>query len=206
MNSQKMLLSLTPWLLFSVMVHRVGAQAAGVAALVAAALAVALLVRDSQHSRVKIIDVAGVLTFLGLAAVCFTGGSARTDWVADYGRGSAAAVLAVVMLVSSVTVPFTAQYARDSVPSSYWRTREFRSVNRRISAAWGGLVLVMAVGHLLAGKLDPATAPVAGSRPIDLILNWLLPIGLIIVGTSYTKSAAAGPQAQGASYRESVEQ
>jgi hypothetical protein len=74
------------------------------------------------------------------------------DWVADYGRGSAALALAAVMLVSSFTVPFTVQYARESVPQEYWHTPTFRAVNRKISLLRAGALAVIGAGHLLAGR------------------------------------------------------
>lgn len=195
MNAQKMFVSLIPWALFAVMIQRHGTNFAGVAATGAAALAAVLLVKDSRHSGMKLIDVTGVTTFGLLAAASFAGGASVTDWVADYGRGACALVLATVMLASTAFVPFSEQYARESVPPQHWHTAAFRSTNRRISATWGLIVLVMAFGHLLAGTLDPATAPAAGARPIDLLLNWALPIGLILVGIKRTRAVAAAAQA-----------
>lgn len=208
MNAKKMFLSLIPWLLFSLMIHRHGADAAGIAALLAAGLALFFLVKDSQHGSVKAIDVTGVTTFGVLAAACFAGGTSVAGWVADYGRGISALVLAVVMLGSTLAVPFSEQYARETVPHQYWGSPVFRSVNRRISAVWGLIVLVMAAGHLLAGKLDPATAPTAGSHPAGLILNWVLPIGLIMLGVNRTRrisdAATQQPHPQPGQYVQAV--
>jgi hypothetical protein len=194
MNSNKMYLSLIPWAAFSVIINRRGADAAAIAALAAAGLSLFFVVRESQKGGVKIIDVAGVATFGVLAFIGFSGGHSVTNWIADYGRGTAAIALAAIMLVSSITVPFTEQYARESVPRQYWGSTAFRSVNRRISALWGGAAAVMGVGHLLAGRLDPASNPVTGARPLDLILNWALPIALILFAVNRTKqiSDAAG--------------
>jgi hypothetical protein len=179
MNSNKMFLSLIPWVVFSVIINRRGADAAAIAALAAAALSLFFLIRESRRSGVKIIDVTGVATFGVLAFAGFSSGQPVTDWIADYGRGTAALVLTVIMLGSAITVPFTEQYARESAPREYWTSPVFHSVNRKISALWGGVAAVMGAGHLLAGWLDPASNPVAGARPVDLILNWALPIALI---------------------------
>ncbi len=133
------------------------------------------------------IDVTGVATFGALALIGFSGGQSATNRIADYGRGTAALVLAAIMLVSSVTMPFTEQYARESVPRQYRGSPVFRSVNRRISALWGGAAVIMGAGHLLAGRLDPASNPVTGARPVDLILNWALPIALILFAVNRSK-------------------
>lgn len=187
MNSNKMFLSLIPWAVFSVIINRRGSDAAAIAALAAAALSLFFLARESQKGGVKIIDVTGVATFGALAFIGFSGGQSVTNWIADYGRGTAALVLAAIMLASSITVPFTEQYARESVPRESWTSPAFRSVNRKISALWGGAAAVMGAGHLLAGRLDPASNPVAGARPVDLILNWALPIALILFAVNRSK-------------------
>jgi hypothetical protein len=194
MRSNKMFLSLIPWVLFSVIINRRGADAAAIAALAAAGLSLFFLIRDSQTSGVKIIDVTGVATFGALAFIGFSGGQSVTDWIADYGRGTAALLLAAIMLVSAITVPFTEQYAREAVPREDWTSPLFRAVNRKISALWGAVAAVMGAGHLLAGRLDPASNPVAGARPVDLILNWALPIALILFAVNRSKqiSDAAG--------------
>lgn len=188
MNARRMFLSLVPWLLFSIVVNRHGANAASDATLTATALALFFLVRDARNGPVKAIDVVGVATFGLLTIACFIAGPGTSAWVADCGRGTAAAVLAVVMLGSAVTVPFTEQYARDYVPREFWSSPQFRSVNRRISAAWGLVIAVMAGGHLLAGYLDPVTAPSSGARPVDIFLNWVLPALLILGAVRYTNS------------------
>jgi hypothetical protein len=191
-NSKKMFLSLIPWVLFSVIINRRGADAVAIAALAAAALSTVFLIKDSQKSGIKLIDVAGIVTFGALAVLGFTGGQSVVDWIADYGRGGAAIVLAVIMLGSSITVPFTEQYARESVPREHWGSPVFRSVNRKISALWGGVVLVMGLGHLLAGVIDPASNPVSGARPVDLILNWALPIALVLFAVKQTQQISDG--------------
>ncbi len=197
MNSKKMFLSLIPWLLFSVIINRHGANAAAIAALAAAALSLVFLVKDGQETGVKIIDATGVAIFGALAAIGFAGGQSVDNWIADYGRGTAALVLAAIMLGSALTIPFTEQYARESVPREYWGSPVFRAVNRKISALWGGVVAIMGLGHLLAGSIDPASNPNAGARPVDLIFNWVLPAALIFFAIKQTEqiSTAAGSSA-----------
>jgi hypothetical protein len=192
MKSNKMFLSLVPWVAFSVIINRRGADAAAIAALAAVALSLFLMVKGSRKGGIKIIDVTGFATFAVLAFIGFSGGQSTTNWIADYGRGTAALVLAVIMLASAITVPFTEQYARESVPREYWKSAGFRSINRKISALWGGVVAVMGAGHLLAGRLDPASNPVDGARPVDLILNWALPIALILFAVNRSKQLSAG--------------
>jgi hypothetical protein len=61
----------------------------------------------------------------------------------------------------------------------------FRSVNRRISAAWGSVIAVMGAGHALAGLVsEPLTTLPA--RPVDLLLNWVIPALLSWWAIRYT--------------------
>lgn len=198
MNSTKMFLSLIPWLVFSVLIHRLGFESAGLAALAAAGLGVVFIARSGE-SGTKLIDVVGVVMFGLLALACLAGGQPVSLWVADYGRGASALVLGAVMLLSVLAVPFTEQYAREGVPPRYWNSPTFHAVNRRISALWGIILLVMGTGHLVAGAVEPESAVVAGSggRPIDFLLNWVLPVGLILLGVSLTRRIAAGAGAPG---------
>lgn len=189
MNSNKMFLSLVPWLVFSVLVHRLGADAAWLAALAAAGLGAVFLVRDAG-SGVKVIDVVGVGTFGLYALACLVGGFPVSAWVADFGRGAAALLLGTIMLASVAVVPFSEQYAREGVARQYWATPAFRAVNRKISALWGGILFVIGIGHVIAGALDPMSASTPGSRPTDFLLNWVVPAGLILFGVSTTRQLA----------------
>ena len=191
MNAKKMLLGLLPWVVFSVLTQRAGASAVGIAAVAAVALSAYFMATDGKGHRLKIIPVTGVIGFGVIAVLAFSGGQGMSEWLADYGRGASALMLSAVMLISVITVPFSEQYARESVPKAYWSSPIFHAVNQKISALWGGAVLLMGCGHLLAGALDEAAINAGSSaRPTDLLLNWLLPIGLVLLGVKGTKALA----------------
>jgi hypothetical protein len=191
MDSKKMFLSFVPWVAFSVLSARHGADGAAAACLVAAGLSLVFAIMGSKNSSVKMIDVLGIVLFGAMAVVAAVGDVHTENRIIDFGRGGAALVLGAVMLISTLFVPFTEQYARDTVDRQYWHSPVFRSVNRRISAVWGVAVLAMGVGHLLAGAIDPASAPHAGARPVDLILNWGLPVLLVLWAVKVTEKLAA---------------
>jgi hypothetical protein len=192
MNPLKLLIGLVPWVLFTLLVRLPGDNTAAYAALAAAALSLVLLLATLKGG-VKVIEAGSVVTFGVLAAVAFLGGPAGNVWVTDYGRATAAFVLAAVMLGSTLLVPFTEQYARESVPPQYWGSPTFRAVNRKISGLWGLILLGMGVVHVLAAIIDPASTSGgfrSGVGGGGLMLNWLIPIGLVFVGITQTKKIA----------------
>lgn len=181
MNPTKLLIGFVPWALFGLLTHLQIQEIAGVAAALAAVTSLVILVVQSRGG-VKIIDATSMVVFALLAVVGFgvPGGAA---WITAYGRSSAAFALALVMLVSAVTVPFSQQYARESVPEAYWHTARFRAVNRTISALWGGLLLVMALSHTVAAVL--LADGVGGGQ---VLLNWVLPVLLVVWGVKRTRA------------------
>ena len=195
MNSKKMLISLIPWVAFTLLAGHAGAGIVGWAAALAGLLAVAIAAwgmreraADGSRRRLKVIDAAGIVTFATMAALAFTGSPALREHIVDYGRGSCALILALVMLGSLLVVPFTEQYARESVPRQYWHSPVFRAVNRRISAVFGLAILVSAACHLYAGYLGShAHLPHAA----DLALNWVIPVLAILAAINYTRARAA---------------
>jgi hypothetical protein len=195
MNSKKMLISLIPWVAFTLLAGHAGTGAVGWAAALAGLLTVAIAAwgmreraADGSRSSLKVIDAAGIVTFAAMAALAFTGSPTLREHIADYGRGSCALILALVMLGSVLVVPFTEQYARESVPRQYWHSPVFRAVNRRISTVFGLAVLVAAVCHLYAGYLDAHADLIPAA---NLALNWVTPVLSVLAAINYTRARTA---------------
>lgn len=186
MKANQLVLGLLPWLLFSVVTQNLGVDTVGWAALASCLICVALTVRGALSEGLKTIDTAGVVTFAALAAIGLTGGHHLRQLLVDYGRAGSAFVLAAVMLVSVLTVPFTEQYARASVDRRHWNSPAFRSVNRRISLLWAGVVFGAGICHLLAGAFDAYT----------LLLNWVIPLLLGTAAVNRTKAIAQESKAR----------
>ncbi|MCD2196781.1 hypothetical protein LQ327_25755 [Actinomycetospora endophytica] len=195
MSMTKVLVGFVPWIVFSLVATRVGPGAVGVAAVLAFLVALGLVIRSVVRGESpKLLELAGAAVFLAFAVVALTA-PVLDAVLASYGRAIAALVLALIIFALLPIMPFTEQYARESVPRQYWHTPEFRAVNRRISAAWGGVVAVMALGHAIAGTFE-VPDPGAGllHRPVDLVFNWVVPALLVWWAARYTQrvSAAAG--------------
>jgi hypothetical protein len=183
-----MLLGLAPWVLFSVIAEHVGVNAVAAAAALAGLACLVLAIRGAKHDGLKITDAAGVVTFAVITAAGLLGDHDLRRWLVDYGRGGCAVVLAVVMLISVFTVPFSEQYARAQVDRRYWGSPVFRATNRQISLVWAGLIAIMAAGHLLSGFLAASghQGPV-----LNLALNWVVPVLIVFRGLAASQRIAA---------------
>ncbi len=190
MNVAKLILGFAPWIAYTVIVNWAGPTSVPVAALVALAIAAALIVRTVLHgATAKILEVTGAVLFAVYAVVGFAA-PATEPFLAGFGRALSTLALAVVILATLPVRPFTEQYARESVPQSVWNTPRFHAVNRRISAAWGVGVLVMALAHTLAGLLENPAA--------NLLLNWGVPIAVLVIVLGYPKRRTAAARHQNA--------
>ncbi|MFD3555134.1 hypothetical protein ACFWWA_24025 [Streptomyces goshikiensis] len=161
------LLSLAPWIVFTLAAgNGVAAQwSAALAALVALAAAVPSI----RAGRPKLLDAMGVVTFAALSALAFAGGHGAQGFVTDHGRTVATGALAVLILVTLPFMPFTEQYAREEAPRIVWDSPQFKKTNRLFSAAWGGVFAVMTLAHLVASQAPDNTA-------LDVVCNWVVPI------------------------------
>ena len=85
--------------------------------------------------------------------------------------------------------PFTESYAREKTPAALWHTREFRAVNRRISAVWGLAFLAGTISLIVAGSIDYR----------HVLLRILIPFGALYLAYQYTgKQAQQTPGASAA--------
>jgi hypothetical protein len=162
-------LAFVPWILFSLIAQHDTLKAAAVVALLAAALIAA---PAALRGRVRILELGAVIAFVGFTVVAFAVDPSTTHWVARYARAIAALLLALIAFSSLLFVPFTEQYARESVPREFWSTPRFKEINRRLTVLWGSVFLVMTVSHIVAGAID--------TRRGNTIFNWVIPVVLII--------------------------
>jgi hypothetical protein len=162
-------LAFVPWILFSLITQHDTLKAAAVIALIAAALIAAPAV---LAGRPRVLELGAVLAFVGFTVVAFIADPSTTHWVARYARAIAALLLALIAFSSLLFVPFTEQYARESVPRQFWSTPRFKQINRQLTVMWGCVFLAMMVSHIVAGAID--------TRRGNTIFNWVIPIVLIV--------------------------
>ena len=180
----KIYLAFIPWVMFSLIAKHSTLKAAAVAALVGSIViaAPALYAR-----RPKLLEIGAIAAFAAFTIVAFAVDASTGHWVARYARAIAAALLALIAFSSLLFEPFTAQYARESVPRQFWSSPRFQRLNRQLTLMWALVFSAMVPAHLIAGVLD--------TRQANVIFNWAVPIILIVWAAKRT-AAVTAPEPQ----------
>ena len=140
------LLGLSPFIVFFVLMRLVSPVAGLVGALVASALlCLAMWLRGAS---VKILE-AGSLVLFALLAI-YTLVAAPTWTVATVRLAVDAGLLGIVLVSLAIGRPFTIQYAREQVPEQFWASPIFTSVNRAITWVWAAAFAVMVAADAAA--------------------------------------------------------
>jgi hypothetical protein len=161
-------LAFIPWILFTLIAQHSTLKLAAVGALLASVMIAAHSVRAGGA---KVLELGAVLAFGAFTVVAFKGDPATAAFVDRYARAIAAGLLALIALGSLLVVPFTEQYARQTVPRQFWASPQFKQINRKLTAMWGLVFAAMVPAHVIAGAVDTHRA--------NLIFNWAIPIVLV---------------------------
>jgi hypothetical protein len=175
-------IGLVPWVLFTLIAQHGTLKIAAIVTLVVA-IGVCLYTTRGG-SQPKLIELAAVATFIVFTVIAFVADPSLTHWLTRYARAVAAATLALLVFGSLLFVPFTEEYARESVPRQYWNGREFKQVNRRLTILWGGVFTVMTCSHIIGGIIDKTDT--------NIIFNWTIPIILVVWGSKQSTAAKGG--------------
>jgi hypothetical protein len=182
MNPLKIVIGFVPFILFTLLSGLLPVGWAAVVGLVAALGVVALTARGG----IKVLPVVQAFILLAFAVLGFAGGPAVDALLVAYGRGAASVLLGGFIVATAARLPFTAQFARAAVPESEWRSAVFMQVNRRLSLAWGGAVLVLGACHLVGAYLGLHDA-----QPlVRLLVDWVVPLLAFLRVIAYTRRIA----------------
>ena len=173
-------IAFVPWVLFTLVIRRGSFLAAAVVALAAAVL---ICLRSLSKGHPRLLELAAVLAFAGFTTVAVVADPSISAGVARYARAVAAAGLALTAFGSLLFVPFTEQYARESVPRRFWVSPTFRLINRHLTAMWGWVFVAMIPSHLIAGAMNTHRA--------NMIFNWVIPIVLIVWAAKRTAAVTS---------------
>jgi hypothetical protein len=179
MNPLKLALGFLPWIVFSFAAQRLAADGVAWAALLAVAMTLVSVITARRRHGPKILNLGSLLLFGLIAVVGFLGGPGVDQWLFEWGRPLVGVVLGLYVLATVPVMPFTEEYARQTVPHQYWGSPTFRKINRVLSAAWGAAIVVMGAVSLLVTFLDAHATSPGSNHLVDLLLNWVVPIAVI---------------------------
>ncbi len=163
-------LGLAPFIVFFVLMRAVSAPAGP-----AAAFAVSVLLGIRQWRRgesVKVLEVGSLLLFGALLLYTLI---AALDWtIATVRLAVDGGLLAIVLASLASGMPFTLQYARESVPQELWTSPIFMTTNRRITGVWAAAFAVMIAADAAARDLAaiPLWVEIAASIVAFAVAVW----------------------------------
>jgi hypothetical protein len=161
-------LAFIPWIVFTLVAQHSTLKLAAVGALLASLV---IATRSVRAGGAKLLEIGAVLAFVAFTVVAFRADATTAAFVDRYARAIAAGLLSLIALGSLLVVPFTEQYARETVPRQLWSSPKFKQINRKLTTMWGLVFAVMVPAHVIAGALDTHRA--------NLIFNWAIPILLV---------------------------
>jgi hypothetical protein len=178
-------LAFIPWVVFTLVAQHSTLKLAALGALLASGLIAA---RSVRAGSAKVLELGAVVAFVAFTVVAFKADPATASFVDRYARAIAAGLLATIAFGSLLVVPFTEQYARESVPRRLWSSPQFKRINRQLTTMWGLVFAVMVPSHVIAGALDTHRA--------NLIFNWAIPIVLVVWAAKQTARVSDNPKAR----------
>lgn len=129
----------------------------------------------------KILDIGTVAFFLVLVIVGAFVDRSDLIFLEKYSQAISSAALCLIVLASiAVGHPFTEQYAAAEAPPEVRNSPVFRRMMVFMSSVWAAIFAVMAILGLVA----KTGVTGAGS---SAVLNWYIPIGLVILGFKFNR-------------------
>jgi hypothetical protein len=183
MKPLALILAFTPLIVFSLLARFLPHGDIGYAGLAAAVVALIAIGTSHPVWPPKILNTCSLVLFAVIAVLGFTLGTSDDRWLATWGGAGVGLVLGLVILALIPVMPFTEQFARESVPEAEWASPVFKKINRVLSAVWGAAIFGIGVSRVLAAAID--------RRPAEILLGLVVPAGLIVYGLRFSKSYPA---------------
>jgi MFS family permease len=185
MKPLPLILAFLPLVAYSLLARLLPTQDFGIAALVAAVIAVVVLVTVRPIWPPKVIQATSFVMFTGLAIAGFVAGHGDDRWLSRWAGGGAAIVMGLVILILLPVIPFTEQFARAVTPRKEWGSPVFVRINRVLSAAWGVAIVVLGASRVVAAIIDRHNPH---PRLLVLVFSAVIPLVIIIYMLQFSKT------------------
>jgi hypothetical protein len=171
--SARTYLGFLPWIVFALIARRsLEGEAWGA---VAAVLTAGVIAIGSARTRsVKELEIFSLALFFTLAVAGAMNQHDPDGFLQRYHNGLAVGALACFAIASLAFEPFTEQYARELVQRKYWDTNRFNRANVELTLMWAAVFVAIAASQITGGAIE--------TRLGTTIFNWVLPIGLVLLG------------------------
>jgi hypothetical protein len=184
MKLMSLVLAFLPLVVFSLLARFLPHGYIGVAGLAAAVCALIANLISRPVWPPKIINSCSLVLFAVTAVLGFTLGRNDDRWLSTWGGAGVGIILGLVILILVPFIPFTEQFARESVPRSQWTAPTFKKINRVLSAGWGVAIIALGASRTAAAVVNEHTT----RRFPELLLGLLVPLVIIIYMLKLSKS------------------
>ena len=184
MKPVTLILAFLPLVVFSVLARFLPHGYIGIAGLAAAVVALIAILTSRPIWPPKILNTCSLALFTVTAILGFTLGKNDDRWLATWGGAGVGIILGLIILALIPVMPFTEQFARESVPQAEWSSPIFKKINRVLSAAWGVAIFAVGVSRVLAAAINGHTT----HRLPETLLGLIVPAGIIIYMLKFSKS------------------
>jgi hypothetical protein len=184
MKPLSLIIGFLPLVVFSLMAKWLPGRDIGIAGVVAAAIAAIALLAIRPHWPPKILHVTQFVMFAIIAIIAY---AHRTDdsWLHTWSGAGIGLVLGAVILLLLPVMPFTEQYARDTVPRERWSSPTFKKINRVLSGLWGVAIIGLGLSRVAAEAIDRHTS--SHTLP-QVLLGLIVPVGILTYMIKYSKT------------------
>jgi hypothetical protein len=180
-----LVIGFSPLIVFSLLTKILPSGDVGVAGLVAAALALVAMLISRPVWPPKILNACSLVIFTVLAVLGFSLDKGDKMWLATWPGGGVAIIIGAVILLLVPLIPFTEQYAKESVPREEWGSPTFKRVNHGLSLAWGASIVVIGVARVLA---EAVARHSSGHHLAQILLGAVVPVIIILYMLKFTQS------------------
>jgi intracellular septation protein A len=184
MKSMTLILAFLPLIVFSLLSRWLPHGYIGVAGLVAAVAALIAILISRPIWPPKILNSCSLVLFAVIAILGFTLGRNDDRWLSTWGGAGVGIILGLIILILVPFIPFTEQFARESVPKSEWTSPTFKKINLVLSAGWGVAILGLGISRSAAAVINEHTS----RRLPELLLGLLVPLAIILYMLKFSKS------------------